>query len=111
MASVNKVFLMGNLTRDPELRFIASGSAVCDFGLAVNKGFKSGNEWKEKVCFVDIVCWGKQGENCAEYLKKGSAVFIEGELELESWETDRGDKRSKHKVNAGAVQFLDKKTD
>lgn len=106
MPSFNKVLLMGNLTRDPELRFTAGGAAVCSLGLAVNRKYKQGDEWKEEVCFVDITVWGKQAENCAEYLSKGSAAFIEGRLHLNSWATESGEKRNKLEVVANTVQFL-----
>ncbi len=106
MASFNKVLLMGNLTRDPELRFTSGGSALTKFGLAVNRKYKAGDDWKEEVCFVDITVWGKQAENCAEYLSKGRPVFIEGRLQFSTWETDDGQKRSKLEVVANAVQFL-----
>ena len=99
---------MGNLTRDPELRFIASGTAVASFGMAINRKYKQGDEWKEDVCFVDITVWGKQAENCAEYLNKGRAVFVEGYLRLNSWETEAGEKRSKLEVVANTVQFLNR---
>ena len=105
MASFNKVLLMGNLTRDPELRYTASGAAVASFGLAVNRKFKQGEEWKDEVCFVDITVWAKQGENCAQNLNKGSLVFLEGRLNYQTWETD-GQKRSKLEVVANNVQFL-----
>ena len=105
MASFNKVMLMGNLTRDPELRFTSNGSAVTSFGLAVNRKFKQGDEWKDDVCFVDITVWGKQGENCAEYLSKGRPAFIEGFLKFSTWESD-GQKRNKLEVVANTVQFL-----
>ena len=105
MASFNKVMLMGNLTRDPELRFTANGAAVTSFGLAVNRKFKQGDEWKDDVCFVDITVWGKQGENCAEYLSKGRPAFIEGFLKFSTWESD-GQKRNKLEVVANTVQFL-----
>jgi len=108
MASFNKVMLMGNLTRDPELRFTPSGAAVASFGLAVNRKFKQGDDWKDEVCYVDISVWGKQGENCTEYLSKGSPVFLEGRLQFRSWETDDGQKRSKLDVVATTVQFLSK---
>ncbi len=107
-ASFNKVFLMGNLTRDPELRYTASGAGVTSFGLAVNRKYKQGDELKEEVCFNDITVWGKAGENCTQYLNKGSAVFIEGRLQFRSWETDDGQKRSKLDVVATNVQFLPK---
>ncbi len=105
MASFNKVMLMGNLTRDPELRFTANGSAVANFGLAVNRKFKQGDEWKDDVCFVDITVWGKQGENCAEYLSKGRPAFIEGYLKFSTWESE-GQKKNKLEVVANTVQFL-----
>ena len=111
MASFNKVLLMGNLTRDPELRYTASGAAVASFGLAVNRKFKQGEEWKDEVCFVDITVWGKQGENCAQYLNKGSLVFLEGRLNYQTWEADGGQKRSKLEVVANNVQFLTRQGD
>jgi len=97
---------MGNLTRDPELRFTSSGSALAKFGLAVNRKYKAGDEWKEEVCFVDITVWGKQAENCAEYLSKGRPVFIDGRLQFSTWETEDGQKRNKLEVVANTVQFL-----
>ena len=106
MASLNKVLLMGNLTRDPELRFTAGGSALTKFGLAVNRKYKQGEEWKEDVCFVDITVWGKQAETCAEYLSKGKSVFIDGRLNFSSWESKEGQKRNKLDVVANSVQFL-----
>lgn len=106
MASFNKVLLMGNLTRDPELRYTANGAAVASFGLAVNRKYKAGDEWKEEVCFVDITVWAKQAENCAEYLHKGSPVFVEGRLNYQSWESDAGQKRNKLEVVANNVQFM-----
>jgi single-strand DNA-binding protein len=101
---------MGNLTRDPELRYTASGAAVASFGLAVNRKFKQGEEWKDEVCFVDITVWAKQGENCAQYLNKGSLVFLEGRLNYQTWETD-GQKRNKLEVVANNVQFLTRQGD
>lgn len=106
MASFNEVLLMGNLTRDPELKFTQSGTALCKFGLAVNRKYKAGDEWKEDVCFVDITVWGKQGENCAQYLAKGRQVFLSGRLSFNQWETEDGQKRSKLEVVANTVQFL-----
>ena len=98
---------MGNLTRDPELRFTANGSAVTSFGLAVNRKFKQGDEWKDDVCFVDITVWGKQGENCAEYLSKGRPAFVEGYLKFSEWDDKNdGQKRNKLGVVAHTVQFL-----
>ena len=107
MASLNKVLLIGNLTRDPELRYIPSGTAVANFGLATNRVYTTQDgERKEEVCFVDIVVWGKTAENCANYLSKGRPVFIEGRLQFDSWETEDGQKRSKLRVVADRVQFL-----
>ncbi len=111
MASFNKVLLMGNLTRDPELRYTSGGAAVASFGLAVNRKYKAGEEWKEEVCFVDITVWAKQGENCAQYLNKGSLVFLEGRLNYQSWDGDDGKKRNKLEVVANNVQFLTRQGD
>ena len=109
MASFNSVQLMGNLTRDPELRNTASGAAACSFGLAVNRKFKQGDDWKTEVCFVDVTVWAKQAENCAKYLNKGSLVFLEGRLNYQTWEAD-GQKRNKLEVVANNVQFLGQKS-
>ena len=106
MASLNKVLLIGNLTRDPELRYIPSGTAVANFGLAVNRVYTQDGERKQDTCFVDIVAWSRTAENCANYLSKGSPVFIEGRLQFRSWETDDGQKRNKLEVVAERVQFL-----
>ena len=108
MASLNRVLLIGNLTRDPELRYIPSGTAVAKFGLAVNREWtdKGSGEKKEAVCFVDITAWGRLGEICNQYLTKGRPVFVEGRLEFSSWETKEGDKRNKLEVVAETVQFL-----
>ena len=107
MGSLNKVFLIGRLTRDVELRYTPTGTAVADFGLAVNRVYKTADgEKKEAVTFVDITVWAKRAEVCAEYLSKGRQVFVEGRLELDSWESKEGEKRSKLKVVAEDVQFL-----
>jgi single-strand DNA-binding protein len=107
VASLNKVFLMGNLTRDPELRYIPSGTAVCEFGLAMNREYqdRTSGERKEDVCFVDVVVWAKQAETCNQYLSKGRSVFVEGRLQYEQWEKE-GAKRSRLRVVADRVQFL-----
>ena len=107
MATLNRIFLMGNLTRDPELRYIPSGTAVASFGLAVNTTISRPNsdEKKDEVCFVRIVVWGKQAELCQQYLKKGRLVLIEGRLLYRSWEQD-GKTRSTLEVRADRVQFL-----
>ncbi len=106
-ANFNKVFLMGNLTRDPELRYTASGSAVCHFDMATNRRFtgKDGQK-REDTCFMRINVWGKSGENCANYLSKGRPVFVEGRLQSRSWQTEDGQKRSAVDVVADSVQFL-----
>lgn len=106
MASLNKVFLMGNLTRDPELRYTANGTSLASFGLAVNRRFKQAEEWKEEVCFVDVTVWGKQAESCSEYLSKGRGVLVEGRLRYRSWETEEGQRKNKIEVVATNVQFL-----
>jgi single-strand DNA-binding protein len=107
MASFNKVILMGNLTRDPELRTIPSGTTVCNFDLAINRVYTTqAGERKEEVCYVTIVVWGKQGELCAQYLKKGRSAHVEGHLQQRSWTTPEGQKRSKLEVVAERVQFL-----
>ena len=108
MASLNRIILMGNLTRDPELRYIPSGAAVTSFGLAVNRIYTTqSGEKKDEVCFVNIVVWGKQAESCSQYLNKGSLVLIEGRLTYRSWEQE-GQKRSTLEVRADRVQFLGK---
>jgi len=108
MASLNKVILMGNLTRDPELRYIPSGAAVASFGLAVNRTYTTqSGEKKDEVCFVNIVVWGKQAENCSQYLSKGSLILVEGRLSYRAWEQE-GQKRSTLEVRADRVQFLGK---
>jgi len=103
--------LMGNLTRDPELRYTPGGSAVATLGLAVNNRYKQGDEWKDDVCFVDITVWGKTAENCSQYLNKGSPIFVEGRLKHRTWENNEGQKRSKLDVTAVNVQFLSKSGD
>src|SRR3989338_4441150 len=109
-ASLNKVLLIGNLTRDPELRYVPSGSAVANFSIAVNRAYTTqGGERREDVCFVRIVAWAKLAEICGEYLTKGSGVFVEGRLQSRSWETDEGQKRTTLEVVADNIQFLDKK--
>ena len=107
MASYNKAILMGNLTKDPELRTIPSGASVCQFDLALNRTYTSQTgEKKEEVCYVTIVVWGKQAEHCAQYLKKGRGAHVEGHLQHRSWTTPEGQKRSKLEVVAERVQFL-----
>ena len=106
MASYNRVILVGNVTRDPELRYIPSGTAVTDIGLAVNDRRKNASgEWVEETTFVDVTLWGRQAEVAGEYLSKGSPVLIEGRLKLDTWESD-GQKRSKLKVIGDRMQML-----
>ena len=107
MANLNKVFLIGNLTRDPELRYTPGGTAVANLGIAVNRRFKdSSGELKEEVCFLTVTVWDKQAEACCQYLKKGRPVFVEGVLQSRFWETSDGQKRSAIDVRAERVQFL-----
>lgn len=105
--SLNQVFLMGNLTRDPELRQIPSGQSVCSFSLALNRSYKGGDgEWQEATDYIDVVAWGPLGERVAQYLSKGRRCLVQGRLQSRSWEQD-GMKRSKVEVNASDVTFLD----
>ena len=108
MANLNKVMLLGNLTRDPELRHTPKGSAVADFGIAVNRKIQDGNGgWKDETTFVDVTVWGSSAENAHKYLAKGRGVFIEGRLQMDTWDDKAtGQKRSKLKVLADNVQFL-----
>ena len=105
MASFNRVILVGNLTRDPELRYIPSGTAVSDIGLAVNDRVKRGDQWVDEVTFVDVTMWGRTAEIANEYLSKGSPVLIEGRLKLDRWEKD-GQKHSKLRVTCDRMQMV-----
>lgn len=106
-ASYNRVILVGNLTRDPELRYLGSGTAVTDIGLAINERYKNNKgEWVDDTVFVDITLWARLAEIAGEYLNKGSSVLIEGRLKLDSWETNDGQKRSKLKVVGERMQML-----
>ena len=107
-ASFNKVILLGNLTRDPEVRYTPKGSAVCDLGLAVNRQYSLDNgEKREEVTFVDVVLWARLAEIAGEYLKKGRPVFIEGRLQLDTWDDKQsGQKRSKLRVVGETMQLL-----
>lgn len=113
MASINSVVLVGNLTRDPELRHTPSGTAVCSLRLAVNTRRKdpASGQWTEKPNYFDITVWGQQGENCAQYLAKGRRVGIQGRLEWREWEAQDGGKRQAVEVIADTVQFLDGRAD
>jgi len=109
MVSYNKVILIGNLTKDPEIRYTPSGTPVTSFRLAVNHRYKQGEELKEEVCFIDVVVFGKQAEACGQYLSKGSSVIVDGRLQERRWETEDGQKRSKHEVVAQTVRFFPKR--
>src|SRR5205809_3934033 len=108
MASFNKVILLGNLTRDPEVRYTPKGSAVCDLGIAVNRQYTLDNgEKREEVTFVEVVLWARLAEIAGEYLKKGRPVFIEGRLQLDTWDDKQsGQKRSKLRVIGENMQML-----
>ncbi|MCX5669590.1 MAG: single-stranded DNA-binding protein [Candidatus Omnitrophica bacterium] len=107
MASYNKVLLMGNLTKDPELRYTPAGIAVANLRLAVNRKYRTKDqELKEEVCFITAVVWNKQAETCNQYLHKGSSLFVEGRLQSRSWEDNTGAKRSVIEVRAERVQFM-----
>jgi len=109
LPEVNKVIMTGRLTRDPELRRTASDRAVTQMGIASSRRYKARDgEWKEMTAFVNVVAWGRQAETCAEFLRKGSAVFVEGRLSSRSWETQDGQKRSTIEVQADRIQFLDR---
>ena len=107
MASLNKVLLIGNLTRAPELRYTPSGTAVSDLRLAVNRAYTTqGGDKREETCFLTVVVWGKQAESAAQYLDKGSPVMVEGRLQTRDWETKDGQKRNVVEVVAERVQFM-----
>ncbi len=105
MASYNRVVLVGNLTRDIELKYIPSGTAVAEMGLAINDRVKKGDQWVDETVFVDVTLWGRTAEVANEYLSKGSPCLIEGRLKLDTWEKD-GQKRSKLRVVADKLQLL-----
>ncbi|MBN2372798.1 single-stranded DNA-binding protein [bacterium] len=112
MIGLNRIFLMGNLTRDPELRYTPNGTAVASFGIAVNRRYttKEGDR-KEEVDFFEVEVWNKQAENCNEYLAKGRGVLLEGRLKQDRWEDESGNKRSKLKIVASTIQFLPRNLD
>jgi len=106
VTSFNKVILIGNLTRDPEMRYTPNGTAVSTLPLAINRRYRQGEEMREDVCYVDVVVFGRQAENCSQYLTKGSGVIVDGRLSQNRWEADDGTKRSKHEVVAQEVRFM-----
>jgi len=108
MASYNKVILVGNLTRDPQLSYLPSQTPVCEIGLAVNRRWRDREgQQREDVCFVDCRCYGRQAETLNQYMRKGRQLLVEGRLELDQWETPDGQKRSKHRIFIENFQFLD----
>ena len=113
MATINSVVLVGNLTRDPELRHTSSGMAVCSLRIAVNTRRKDAatGEWGEKPNYFDVTVWGQQGENCAQYLAKGRQVGVQGRLEWREWDAQDGTKRQAVEVVADSVQFLGSRGD
>ena len=113
MASYNKVILMGNLTRDPELKYLPSGTAVATVGLAVSRTYtdRQSGERKEEVCFVDLEAFGRTAETMNEYLQKGRPVHIEGRLRYRTWETDDGQRRGKHDIFVERYTFVDSRQD
>lgn len=112
MASVNKVILLGNLTRDPELRVTNSGLNICKFSVATSRRFKgSDGSTKEETAFIDVDAFGKQAEVISQYFSKGKPIYVEGRLKLDQWETPNGEKRSKLGVTMEAFQFVGTKSD
>lgn len=112
MADLNKVFLIGRLTHDPELRYTPNGTPVADLKLATSRKYATREgETREETLYIVVTVWNRQAENCCQYLRKGRAVHVEGYLKEETWETREGEKRSKIKVEAERVQFLEKKDD
>jgi single-strand DNA-binding protein len=107
MANLNKVFLIGNLTRDPELRYTPSGTGLVEFGMAINRRWKAQDgSQKEETCFVDVNAWGRTAEVIQQYCRKGSQLFVEGRLQLNQWEGQDGQKRSKMRVVVENMQLL-----
>jgi single-strand DNA-binding protein len=108
MANLNKVLLLGNVTRDPEIRYTPKGSAVCDLGVAVNRAYTTDSgEKREEVTFVDVTLWGRTAEVASEYLKKGRPVFVEGRLQMDTWDDKQtGQKRTRLRVVAENMQLL-----
>ncbi|MCU0607634.1 MAG: single-stranded DNA-binding protein [Candidatus Edwardsbacteria bacterium] len=109
LAELNRIFLVGRLTKDPEVRQTTNGTPVANFTIAVNRRYKNAaGEWKDETTFVGIVAWQKLAELCKQYLAKGRAVLVEGKLQSRSWETEDGQKRSLLEVRADRVEFLDR---
>ena len=107
MVSLNKVLMVGNLAKDPELRYTPQGSAVATLRLAVNRSFKNKEgEWQKEVCFINVIAWGALAERCNQYLEKGRGVFVEGSLISRSWKNSEGKTRSVIEVRAASIQFM-----
>jgi len=112
MANLNKVFLIGNLTRDPELRYTPQGSPVTTLRIAVNRNFRTkAGENKRETCFVNVISWGNLAEICNQYLQKGKSIFVEGRLQSRSWQDPQGKNRSVIEVRAERIQFLTPKAE
>jgi len=113
MPNINKVMLMGNLTRDPISRSISTGSSICEFGLAIDRRYRNmQGEDRRETCYVDVEVWGKIGDNCTRYLRKGNPVCVEGHLRMTQWpDRDSGQTRTRHKVVAESVTFLSSRSD
>lgn len=106
----NRIIILGNLTREPELKYMAAGTAICTIGMATNRKFKkTDGSQGEEVCFVDVVLFGRSAEIANQYLKRGSKVLIEGRLKYDTWSDANGNKRSKHSITAESLQLIDKK--
>jgi len=106
---LNSFICIGRLTRDPELKYTPSGAAVCKMGIAVNRSYKKDDEVVEDTLFINLSAWGKQGENCANYLQKGRRIAVNGELRGNNWVDKDGNKRYSFEVNVNTIQFLDSK--
>ena len=112
MASLNKVLLIGNLTRDPEVRMMSNGRPVCNFGLALNRSYKdSDGNRKDETTFVDVECFGPRAEAVGRFFSKGRSIFVEGRLKLDQWESKEGEKRSALRVVLDNFEFVDSKQD
>lgn len=106
MSNLNKIFLMGRLTRDPELRYTPQGVPVTDLGLAVNREYSAGGERRKDTLFIDVTLWRRQAEVCCQYLKKGRTLFVEGRLSMDTWEGQDGQKRTRYRVIGENFQFI-----
>lgn len=105
--SLNRILLIGNLTKDPELRYLPNGTPKAELRIATSRTYTTNGEKREDTCFVDVIAWSRTAENANQYLRKGSKIFVEGRLDYQEWEGQDGSKRSKHQVVADRVQFMD----